>query len=123
MILYRKLNQPKKVMSSYRGEANCSKYTIHPGMNKMYKDMRRMYWWKGKKNNVKDFIVKCLICQLMKFKHQRLGGKLLPLDILMYKWDDIVCDFIVELSRLKKNHDVIWVVIDRLTKCVIFMPV
>lgn len=59
----------------------------------------------------------------MKFKHQRLGGKLLPLDILMYKWDDIACDFIVELSRLKKNHDVIWVVIDRLTKCVIFMPV
>lgn len=66
-------------------EAHCSKYIIHPRVDKMYKDMKSMYLWKGVKNYVKDYVAKCLICQQVKFKHQSLGGKLQPLDILLWK--------------------------------------
>lgn len=55
----------------------------------MYKDMMRMYYWKGMKNDEKDFDSKCLTCHQVKFKQQWPGGKLEPLDISMQKWDDI----------------------------------
>lgn len=49
----------------------------------MYKDMMRMYYWKGMKNDEKDFDSKCLTCHQVKFKRQWPGGKLEPLDISM----------------------------------------
>nr|GEX10700.1 retrotransposon protein, putative, Ty3-gypsy subclass [Tanacetum cinerariifolium] len=42
------------------------------------------------------------------------GG--MPLDILVWKWDEISMDFVTELPRTQKKNDAIWVVVDRLTK-------
>jgi hypothetical protein len=44
------------------------------------------------------------------------------LDIPNKKWKSISMDFIVSLSRTKKGHDAIWVVVDRLTKMTRFIP-
>ena len=66
-------------------EAHHSKYTIHPGVTKMYQDMKRMYWWPGMKKDVANFVGKCLTCQQVKFKHQRPGGQLQPLEIPSWK--------------------------------------
>lgn len=59
------------------------------------------------KNDVKAFVLKCLTCKQEKFKHQKSRGKLQPLDISMWKWDDIAFDFVVGLPRSKKNHNAI----------------
>lgn len=52
-------------------EAHCSEYTIHVEVNKMYKNMMMMYWWKCKKNDEKNFVSKYLTCQQVMFEHQR----------------------------------------------------
>nr|GFC89846.1 putative polyprotein [Tanacetum cinerariifolium] len=48
--------------------------------------------------------------------HQRASGLLQPLDIPVWKWDEISMDFVTELPRTQRRHDSIWVVVDRLTK-------
>lgn len=56
----------------------------------------------------------CLVCQQVKFKHKRPRGQLQTLEIPVWKWEDIACDFLVGLAKIERNHDVIWVVIDNL---------
>ena len=47
-------------------ECHHSKLTIHPGGNKMYQDMKRVYYWEGMKRDIGKFISKCMNCQLVK---------------------------------------------------------
>ncbi|XP_012482913.1 uncharacterized protein LOC105797499 [Gossypium raimondii] len=36
-----------------------SPYAMHPGKNKMYRDLRELYWWPGPKREVTEFMAKC----------------------------------------------------------------
>ena len=57
--------------------AHSSSYTtMHPGSTKMYHDLRKHYWWKGMKKDVMNSVVKCLTCQQVKAKHQKLASTL-----------------------------------------------
>nr|GEU87495.1 putative ribonuclease H-like domain-containing protein [Tanacetum cinerariifolium] len=53
----------------------------------------------------------------------RASGLLQPLDIPVWKWDEISMDFVTELPRTQRRHDAIWVVVDRLTKSAYFLPI
>nr|GFD31282.1 retrotransposon protein, putative, Ty3-gypsy subclass [Tanacetum cinerariifolium] len=46
-----------------------------------------------------------------------------PLDIPVWKWDEISMDFFTGLPRTQRRHDAIWVVVDRLTKSAHFLPI
>ncbi|GJQ92536.1 putative nucleotidyltransferase, ribonuclease H [Tanacetum coccineum] len=65
---------------------------------------------------VATFVSKCMTCQQVKIEHQRASGLLQPLEIPMWKWDEISMDFVTGLPTTQKRHDAIWVVVDRLTK-------
>nr|GFD10214.1 transposon Ty3-I Gag-Pol polyprotein [Tanacetum cinerariifolium] len=69
------------------------------------------------------FVSRCLICQQVKIEHQRASGLLQPLEILVWKWDEISMDFVTGLPRTQRRHDAIWVVVDRLTKSAYFLPI
>jgi len=66
-------------------EGHKSHLSIHPGMTKMYKDLKATFWWTGMKTNVADYVASCLVCQKAKIEHQRLGGTLEPLGIPQWK--------------------------------------
>ncbi|KAL5560324.1 hypothetical protein UlMin_036535 [Ulmus minor] len=104
-------------------EAHTTPYSVHPGATKMYRDLREQFWWPGMKKEVADYVAKCLTCQKVKAEHQRPGGELQPLEIPEWKWDQIAMDFVIGLPKTAKNHDAIWVVIDRLTKSAHFIPI
>jgi hypothetical protein len=53
----------------------------------------------------------------------RPAGLLQPLSILVWKWDDISMDFITGLPTTLKGNDLIWVIVDRLTKSAHFLLV
>jgi len=104
-------------------EGHKSRLSIHPGMTKMYKDLKASFWWTGMKTDVADYVASCLVCLKAKIEHQRPGGMLEPLDIPQWKWDSISMDFITHLPRSVRGHDSIWVIVDRLTKCAHFLPI
>ncbi|GKC66163.1 putative reverse transcriptase domain-containing protein, partial [Tanacetum coccineum] len=103
-------------------ESHKSKYSIHPGSEKMYQDMKKLYWWPNMKANIATYVRKCLTYAKVKFEHQRPSGLLVQPDIPQWKWDNITMDFITKLPKLSQGYDTIWVIVDRLTKSVIFVP-
>nr|GEV98713.1 retrotransposable element Tf2 [Tanacetum cinerariifolium] len=104
-------------------EAHSSLFSIHPGSTKMYEDLKQHFWWNGMKQDIATFVGKCLICQQVKIEHQRACRLLQPLNIPVWKWDEISMDFVTGLPRTQKKNDAIWVVVDRLTKSAYFLPI
>nr|GFB45308.1 retrotransposon protein, putative, Ty3-gypsy subclass [Tanacetum cinerariifolium] len=79
-------------------EAHSSPFSVHPGSTKMYHDVKQHFWWSGMKRDVATFVSRCLICQQVKIEHQRASGLLQPLDIPVWKWDEISMDFVTGRS-------------------------
>ncbi|GKC38177.1 putative reverse transcriptase domain-containing protein [Tanacetum coccineum] len=99
-----------------------SKYSIHPGSDKMYQDMKKLYWWPNMKTDMTTYVSKCLTCAKVKVEHQRPSGLLVQPGIPQWKWDNITMDFITKLPKSSQGYDTIWVIVDRLTKSAIFLP-
>jgi hypothetical protein len=104
-------------------EAHETAYSIHPGSEKMYQDLKKRFWWYGMKREIAEYVVVCDSCQRIKAEHQRPARLLQILQIPQWKWDEIGMDFIVGLPRTRTGYDSIWVVVDRLTKVAHFIPV
>jgi hypothetical protein len=68
------------------------------------------------REDIAEYVARCDTCQRVKAEHQRPAGLLQPLEIPMWKWDDISMDFVVDLPRTQRRHDAVWVIVDRLTK-------
>nr|GEW86996.1 putative reverse transcriptase domain-containing protein [Tanacetum cinerariifolium] len=104
-------------------ESHKSKYSIHPGSDKMYHDLKKLYWWPNMKADIATYVSKCLTCAKVKAEHQRPLGLLQQPEILVWKWERITMDFIAKLPRTQSGYDSIWVIVDRLTKSAHFIPV
>jgi hypothetical protein len=104
-------------------EAHRALYCAHPGVKKMYADMRKLFFWVGMKCDVVHFIAKCLECQQVKADHHHPTILLQPHDVPMSKWEVISMDFVVGLSLTSHRHNVILVIVDKLTKSAHFIPV
>nr|GFB56923.1 putative reverse transcriptase domain-containing protein [Tanacetum cinerariifolium] len=57
-------------------ESHKSKYSIHPGSKKIYKDMKKLYWWPNMKADIATYVIKCLTYAKVKAEHQRQSGLL-----------------------------------------------
>ena len=104
-------------------ELHSSPLVVHPGGNKMYKDLKRTFWWPSLKRSIAQFVARCLTCQQVKGERKKPGGELQPLEIPNWKWEDISMDFVSGLPRTRGRNDSIWVIVDRLTKSAHFLPV
>ncbi|GJS29811.1 putative reverse transcriptase domain-containing protein [Tanacetum coccineum] len=103
-------------------ESHKSKYSIHPGSDKMYQDLKKLYWWPNMKADIATYVSKCLTCAKVKAEHQRPSGLLVQPKIPEWKWDNITMDFVMKLPKTSQGYDTIWVIVDRLTKSAIFTP-
>nr|GEZ95671.1 putative reverse transcriptase domain, ribonuclease H-like domain, aspartic peptidase domain protein [Tanacetum cinerariifolium] len=104
-------------------ESHKSKYSIHPGSEKMYQDMKKLYWWPNMKVDIATYVSKCLTCAKVKVEYQRPSGLLVQPAIPVWKWDNITMDFVTKLPKSSQGLDTIWVIIDRLTKSAHFLPI
>ncbi|GKC55363.1 putative reverse transcriptase domain-containing protein [Tanacetum coccineum] len=74
------------------------------------------------KANIATYLSKCLTCAKIKAEHQRPSELLVQPDIPQWKWDNITMDFVMKLPKSSQGYDTIWVIVDRLTKSAIFVP-
>ncbi|GJW70941.1 putative reverse transcriptase domain-containing protein [Tanacetum coccineum] len=104
-------------------EYHKSKYSIHPGSDKMYHDLKKLYWWPNMKEIIAEYVGKCLTCSRVKAECQKPSGLLVQPEIPMWKWERITMDFVTKLPKTSTGHDAIWVIVDRLTKSAHFIPI
>nr|GEY36988.1 putative reverse transcriptase domain-containing protein [Tanacetum cinerariifolium] len=104
-------------------ESHKSKYSVHPGSDKMYQYMKKLYWWPYMKANIATYVSKCLTCVRVKAEHQRPSGLLVQPKIPEWKWDNITMYFNTKLPKSSQGYDTIWVIVDRLTKSSHFLSI
>jgi hypothetical protein len=75
------------------------------------------------KREAARYVSKCNTCQKVKADYLKPGGLLQLLSILEWEWDDISMDFIVGLPLTAHKFDLIWVIMDRLSKSAHFILV
>ena len=66
-------------------ETHRSKFTVQPGGNKIYQELRNLYWWESMKKEIAQFVQTCLVCQQVKAEHQKPSRLLQPLEIPEWK--------------------------------------
>ncbi|GJW72798.1 putative reverse transcriptase domain-containing protein [Tanacetum coccineum] len=103
-------------------ESHKSKYSIHPRSDNMYQDLKKLYWWPNMKAEIATYISKCLTCTKVKAEYQKLSGLLVQPVIPVWKWENITMDFVTKLPKTTSGQDIIWVIVDRLTKSAHFLP-
>ncbi|GJR38854.1 putative reverse transcriptase domain-containing protein [Tanacetum coccineum] len=50
-------------------ESHKSKYSIHLGPDKMYHDLKQLYWWHNMKADIATYVSKCLTCSKVKVEY------------------------------------------------------
>nr|GEY91687.1 putative reverse transcriptase domain-containing protein [Tanacetum cinerariifolium] len=81
-------------------ESHKSKYYINPGSEKMYQDMKKLYWWPNMKANIATYV-----SSTRAEMGQHHNG------------------FVTKLPKSSQRLDTIWVIVDRLTKSAHFLPI
>nr|GEU81684.1 putative reverse transcriptase domain-containing protein [Tanacetum cinerariifolium] len=62
-------------------ESHKSKYSVHPGFDKMYQDLKQLYWWPNMKADIATYVSKFLTCLRVKAEHQKPSGLLVQPEI------------------------------------------
>jgi hypothetical protein len=94
----------------------------HSSVNATYHKIKKLFYWKGMKQDVEESIKQCAVCQQAKHEHTHPAGLLQPLPIPAGAWQDISLDFIEGLP-VSGNSNAILVVVDRFTKFAHFLPI
>ncbi|GJX40350.1 hypothetical protein Tco_0255340 [Tanacetum coccineum] len=98
----------KNVRAKKVGKSHNSKYSIYLGSDKMYQDLKQLYWWPDMKADIATYVSKCLTCAKVKAEHQRLSGLVQKPETPVWKWEKITMDFVSELLRTPGWYDSIW---------------
>ncbi|GJV25175.1 putative reverse transcriptase domain-containing protein [Tanacetum coccineum] len=88
----------------------------------MYQDLKKLYWWPNMKAEIATYVIKCLTCAKVKAECQKPSGLLVQPVIPVWKWENIVMDFVTKLPKTSSGQDIIWVIVNRLTKSAHFLP-
>ncbi|GJT52180.1 putative reverse transcriptase domain-containing protein [Tanacetum coccineum] len=85
-----------------------SKYSIHLGSEKIYHDLKKLYWWPNMKGEIATYVSKCLTCAKVKGEYQKPSGLLVEPEIPQWKWEKITMDFVTKLPKTSSGQDTIW---------------
>ena len=100
-------------------ESHAPSYTGHRGIQPtMY------FYWPTMKQDIPDYVSKCLVCQKTKYDRGKQARLLLPpLPIPDSPWESISMDFIFGLPKSIHGNTGIWTIVDRFSKQAHFIPV
>jgi len=122
-VLYRKnlLWVPKGLVQRILESEHDTKVAGHMGQDKTIELIRRNFWWPKMNKRIIDFVRSCPECQQNKASRHQPYGLSSPLELPYAPWQSIAMDFITELP-ISDDCDQLWVIINRFTKMVHFLP-
>jgi hypothetical protein len=109
------LIKQSKLKSTVLSKLHATPTAGHSGFTKTYDKVKCSFFWDGMKQDIRNFVTKCEVCQRNKGETIKSLGTLQPLPIPPAIWKDIFMDFITGLPK-SGNKSVIMVVVDRLSK-------
>jgi hypothetical protein len=78
----------------------------------MYHGLKTQFWWTPMKRETARYVAECDSYQRVKADYMRQVGLSQPLNIPIWKWEDISMDFIVGLPLTARKFNSIWVIVD-----------
>jgi hypothetical protein len=109
------LSKKSKLKSMVLSELHATPTTGHSGFTKTYDRVKRSFFLDGMKQDIRNFVTECDVCQHNKGETVKTPGTLQPLPIPPAIWKDISMDFITGFPK-SGNKSVIMVVVDHLSK-------
>jgi hypothetical protein len=94
----------------------------HFGFTKTYLSLNSKFYWPGMHKRIRSYVASCDTCQRIKVSRQRPAGLLQPLETPTAPFQHLSMDFITCLPKTKKGFDSLFVVVDRFSKRVHFIP-
>ena len=88
-------------------KAHNTKFTIHLGGTKIYRDLRETFWWPRMKKEIAKFVAQCPQCQQVQAKYQKPAEPLQSLLIPKWKWEHITIDFVIGLPNSPRGCNAI----------------
>ena len=79
-------------------------HSEHPEVTKMMADIKPLYFWKGMKREILDYVARCLECQRVKAECHYPTGLLYLNEVPEWMWQTITMDFIQELPMTWSKH-------------------
>ncbi|WVZ75635.1 hypothetical protein U9M48_023672 [Paspalum notatum var. saurae] len=71
LVVPKDMEPRKKILD----EAHTSMFTLHPGSNKMYQDLKQKFWWTRMKREIAKYVSECDVCQRVKADHLKPAGE------------------------------------------------
>ena len=93
----------------------------HVGRDRTLQLVQSSYFWPSLWKEVERFVRHCHTCQISKGAATN-AGLYMPLPIPTQTWSEISMDFLLGLPRTQRGNDSIFVVVDRFSKMVHFIP-
>ncbi|GJW10144.1 putative reverse transcriptase domain-containing protein [Tanacetum coccineum] len=106
------LDIPKQILNAQTKARN-----QRTSRTKMLGELVAMLWPK-----LPPILANVLTCAEVKAEHQNPSSLLVQPKIPQWKWDNITIDFVTKLHKSSQGCDTIWMIVDRLTKSVILVP-
>nr|GEU37907.1 transposon Ty3-I Gag-Pol polyprotein [Tanacetum cinerariifolium] len=117
LFYWKEIKIETSVLCEYHDTPNSG----HGGVKKMMVGLATMFYWRGMRKSVEEYIKNCRICQQTKYSTQAVGGHLQPLAMPSAVWKDVFMDFITGMP-LSKGFTVVLVVVNRFSKYAHFAP-
>ena len=98
-------------------------YAGHRGAQATTQAMEIYFYWSTMRQDINEYISKCLTCQQVKYSRQKSYGLLQSLPIPNMPWESIAMDFVFGLPKSTQWNNGIWTIVDRFSKQAHFIPV
>ena len=125
-LLYRqsKLCIPRgEVRKSILHDYHSTPSSGHLGESKTRNRIYPLYYWKGLRNSVHEFVKTCRTCQQTKSRNHKPYGFLQPIDPPNTKWQVLTMDFIAPLPKTKQGFSGIMTIVCKLSKMIRLIPI